>query len=99
METGLDGDDGAYTRPDRLAVYAYMKTDNLAFADEAIKELTARASTAEMETGQITGPEVVLNPIIETWRVNTNQAAQWSLNVIEIFEMVSDQIPRRALEG
>lgn len=95
---GRSSGDGSYTRPDRLTAYAYMKTGNSAYAERAIQELTSRASTAPLETEEINGPDVP-NPIIEAWRVNTNQAAHWSLYAIEILEMASDQIPRRAPES
>lgn len=97
MKTGSEGSDGQYARPDRMAAYAYYKTGNPAFAVQAIKQLTGRWGEAALQTEKIEGPEV-LNPIIEAWRVSTNTAGQWSLNAIEILEMVSDELPRRAPE-
>lgn len=94
-ETGSEGDDGSYTRSDRLAAYAYMKTGNPAFAEQAIKHLTSRSSVAAQQTEKIMPPEV-LNPVIEARRVTTNSAGQWSLNAIQILEMVSGELPRRA---
>lgn len=95
METWSEGSDGQYARPDRMAAYAYYKTGNPAFAEQAIKQLTGRWGKSALETEKIEGPEV-LNPIIEAWRVSTNTAGQWSLNAIEILEMVSDELPRHA---
>lgn len=94
-ETWSEGSDGQYARSDRMAAYAYYKTGNSAFADQAIKQLTGWGATSAMQTEKIEGLDV-LNPIIEAWRVSTNTAGQWSLNAIEILEMVSDKLPRNA---
>lgn len=95
METRSEGSDAQYARPDRMAAYAYMKTDNPAYAERAIEHLTSRGSVAAQQTKKIMPPEV-LNPLIEARRVTTNTAGQWSLNAIQILEMVSDELPRRA---
>lgn len=98
MKAGPEGTDGSYTRPDRLAAYAYMKTGNPAFAEQALKQLTGRRGTAALDTEMVKGP-LVLNPVIEAGEVNTNNAAQWSLNAIEILEMCADRLPEEMPEA
>lgn len=95
MKTWSEGSDGQYARPDRMAAYAYYKTGNPAFAERAIEHLTSRSAAAAQQTEEIMPPEV-LNPVIEARWVSTNTAGQWSLNAIQILEMVSDELPRRA---
>lgn len=92
MQTVSEGMDVSHTRPDRLAAYAYMKTGNPAFAEQALKRITGRSGLSDLQIEQINGPEV-LNPVDEAPRVNTNNTAQWSLNAIEILEMLSGQLP------
>ncbi|SMO53867.1 hypothetical protein [Gracilimonas mengyeensis] len=95
METWSEGSDGQYARSDRMAAYAYYKTGNPAYAERAIEHLTSRRAAAAQQTEEIMPPEV-LNPVTEARWVTTNTAGQWSLNAIQILEMVSDELPRRA---
>jgi hypothetical protein len=88
--SGNEGQDGSYTRPDRLAAYAYLKTKNPAFAKKALSRIAGRPGS--YATKKIVGPEV-LNPIEEAARVGTNGTAQSSLTAIEILEMCADQLP------
>ncbi|MEX2601893.1 MAG: hypothetical protein WD355_09610 [Balneolaceae bacterium] len=96
-ETGSEGEDASYTRPDRLAAWVYMKTGNEAFAGEALRRITGGPfSLGPLQIEQVTGPQV-LNPV-DVARVNTNNAAQWSLSAIEILEMISDELPNEVPE-
>lgn len=92
MESRSEGEDGSFTRPDRLAAYAYMKTGNPAFAREALTRIVGRSGAGPLPLNRIEGP-LVLNPVDEAPRVSTNEVAQWSLNAIEILEMCADQLP------
>lgn len=92
METEAEGKDASYTRPDRLAAYAYMKTGNPAFAVQALKRITDRSGGGNLPVERVEGPQV-LNPVDEAQRVSTNNTAQWSLNAIEILEMLDGQLP------
>jgi hypothetical protein len=89
-ETGNEGRDGSFARPDRLAAYAYMKTKNPEFAKKAFGRIAGRPGN--YNTKPITGPEV-LNPMEEASRVGTNGTAQSSLIAIEVLEMCADQLP------
>lgn len=91
MESQSEGQDASYTRPDRLAAYAYKMTGNPAFAREALKRIVGRAGLGPLPVNRIEGPHV-LNPVDEA-RLSTNEVAQWSLNAIEILEMCTDQLP------
>jgi hypothetical protein len=98
MLTGTEGGDGAYTRPDRLAAYAYLKTKNPAFAQQALTPLTSRRGSTEYATRRIEGAEA-LKPLDEAPRVGTNGAAQSSLVAIEVLEMCADQLPKTMPQG
>lgn len=87
----VEGDDASYSRPDRLAAYAYMKTKNPAFAKKALNPIII-SLTHDLVTTKVAGPDV-LNPIDEAKGVGTNGSAQSSLNAIEVLEMCADQLP------
>jgi hypothetical protein len=98
-ETGNEGADARYLGEQglqsqgtpRLAAYAYWKTKNAAFAKPATASLL-RFGGGPVTTTRIEGP-LVLNPIDEQSRINTNNAAQSGLSAIEILEMCADQLP------
>lgn len=98
MKTESEGEKAAYTRPDRLAAYAYMKTGNPAFAEKALERIITRGGGGSLAVEQIEGPHV-LNPVDEVPWVNTNSTAQWSLNAIEILEMCAGQLPEELPEN
>jgi hypothetical protein len=52
---------------------------------------------ANNTTRKVTGPDV-LNPLEELPYASTNNAAQSSLNIIEVLEMCRDQIAANGLE-
>jgi hypothetical protein len=91
--TGAEGADAAYSRPDRLAAYAYLKTKNAAFAQKALTALTRRRGNTGYTTRRVEGSEA-LSPRDEAARVGTNGTAQSSLLAIEILEMCADQLPK-----
>lgn len=91
-ETGTEGEDASYTRPGRMAAYAYMKTGNAAYARQALRRIIDRDGAGPLQVEKIEGPDV-LRPVNEAPEVNTNDAAQWSLSAIEILEMCADELP------
>ncbi len=92
MSTGAEGADASYAGAGRLAAYAYARTGNPAFARRAWTQLAARRPPA---TRRVQGPEV-LNPIDEAPGVSTNNAAQNSLNAIQVLAMCGDRPPEPA---
>lgn len=91
-QTGSEGNDAAYARPDRLAAYVYWRTGNEAFVEPALRGIIGRWGLPRLEPQKITGPEV-LNPVEELPWVGTNGAAQSSLITIEVLEMCADKLP------
>jgi hypothetical protein len=93
MATGIEGADGAYAGPGRLAAYAYLKTGNPAFARAAAESVFGRRGfePGRYQSRRVEGPDV-LNPIDET-PVSTNSAAQSSLSVMEVLAMCGDRLP------
>lgn len=89
--TGKEGEDAYYSRPDRLAAYAYLKTKNPAFAKKAMERIAGGRGRSFVTT-KVEGPNV-LNPIDEAKRVGTNGSAQSSLVAIQVLEMCADQLP------
>jgi hypothetical protein len=92
METGTEGADGSYARPDRLAAYAYMRTGIEAFVKPALSMLLGRRGPSGLTPDRISGPDV-LNPVDELPWVGTNGAAQSSLIAIEVLEMCAGKLP------
>ncbi len=98
LATSSEGADAQYVIPgqsgSRLAAWAYAKTGNKAFAEKAISELLTQG-------GGIANPHIVsgpdsLSPVEEDVRINTNEASQTGLQVIEILELCKDQLPTAA---
>jgi hypothetical protein len=80
----------------RLAAYAYYKTRNPAFAQFAIRALTA--ATPNYTPTLVQGPDA-LSPLHEAPGITaggTNSVAQNSLTAIEILELCKDQLPAEA---
>jgi hypothetical protein len=92
MESGNEGADGSYARPDRLAAYVYHKTGEEAFVEPAVSRLFGWHGPGRMLPEEISGPEV-LNPIQELPWVSTNGSAQSSLVTIQVLEMCKDKLP------
>lgn len=88
--TQNEGSDGSYSRPDRLAAYAYYKTKNPAFAQKAYAHIAGHKGS--FATTLVDPPEV-LNPLEEIAKIGTNGTAQSSLIAIEVLEMCADQLP------
>jgi hypothetical protein len=96
--SGNEGADASLVIPGqsgpRLAAYAYAKTKDKAFADKAIAMLLGQGAG-------IANPHLVngadsLRPVEEDARIQTNEAAQTGLQVIEILEFCKDQLPTEA---
>jgi len=79
----------------RLAAFAYYKTKNAAFAQRAIGQIFGGRGAGPLPMVHVDVPEV-LNPVDESAAVSTNEAAQSSLQAIEILEMCKDQLPNDA---
>jgi hypothetical protein len=98
QQTGNEGADAQYVGEQgsgsqgtpRLAAYAYWKTRQPAFARAAVAGLSR--SLGPVVTNRLTGP-LVLNPLDESPRISTNNAAQGGLSAIEILELCEDQLP------
>jgi hypothetical protein len=94
LVSGVEGADGAFAGPGRLAAYAYLQTGNPAFAKVAAVSLFGGLHGMERglyESRRVEGPDV-LNPIDETI-VSTNTAAQSGLTVIEVLAMCGNALP------
>jgi len=96
--TGNEGSDARYILNEqsgpRLAAYAYAHTKSPAFAQKAIDGLLSR-NGAYANPKLLSGPDV-LNPAEEALEVNTNEAAQTGLTMIEMLELCKDQLPTDA---
>lgn len=92
METGSEGEDASNTRPDRMAAYVCMMTGITAFGEEALRRIIDRSGGGPLPVERVEGPNL-LNPVDEAPEVNTNDAAQWSLNAIEIMRMCPEALP------
>ena len=79
----------------RLTAYAAAVKHDTLLAQRAWQDLL---DSRKGEKGwtfapkRIAGPEV-LNPIDEIARLETNGVVQWSLNAIELLELIGDHIP------
>ncbi len=103
QETGTEGADASYIGESggansqgtpRLAGYVYYKTKNPAFAERAMPALLApRGLGGVMDIRRIEGSET-LNPVDEAPGISTNDAAQSSLMVIQLLEMLADFLPQ-----
>jgi hypothetical protein len=79
----------------RLPAYAAKATNNPELAKRAWAAFLRRNRTEIFPTRHIEGPEV-LNPIDEVPRLSTNGSSQWSLNAIELLELIGDYLPENA---
>ena len=97
-KTGTEGADARYILDEqsgaRLAAYAYAKTKNPAFAKKAITAVLNRGGWFASPK-MLTGPDV-LNPAEEALELNTNEATQTGLTMIEMLELCKDQLPTEA---
>ena len=96
--TGNEGADAQYVIPGqsgpRLAAYAYARTGNQAFAERAIAGLLSQGGGIA-NPHNVSGPDS-LNPVEEDVRINTNEASQTGLQVIELLELCKDRLPTEA---
>jgi hypothetical protein len=93
--TGTEGADARYILNEqsgpRLAAYAYAHTRSPAFAQKAVAGALSRSGWFASPK-LLNGPDV-LNPAEEALEVNTNEAAQTALTIIEMLELCKDQLP------
>jgi hypothetical protein len=96
--TGTEGADARYILNEqsgpRLAAYAYAHTRSPAFAQKAVAGALSRSGWFASPK-LLNGPDV-LNPAEEALEVNTNEAAQTALTIIEMLELCKDQLPTEA---
>ncbi len=97
-ETGSEGNDARYILAEqsgpRLAAYAYAQTMSPAFAEKAITGALSRG-------GGIANPKLLNGPDVlksteEALEVNTNEATQTGLTIIEMLELCKDRLPTEA---
>jgi hypothetical protein len=97
-KTGTEGADARYILDEqsgaRLAAYAYAQTRNPAFAKKAVTAVLNRGGWFASPK-LLTGPDV-LNPAEEALELNTNEATQTGLTIIEMLELCKDQLPNEA---
>lgn len=95
VEKEEPGDDGpAYAR---LSAYAYYRLKDPKYAERAWAQLLGPGIGMARQTRTATpilveGPEVP-RPVHEMRFVSTNDAAQWSLNAIQVLELAGDRMP------
>jgi hypothetical protein len=93
MQTGTEGGDASYVRDGRLAAYVYTKTQNAAFAQDAINSLVRTGRSAQANPPRrVEGPET-LNPVDEANAMGTNGSAQNGLETITMLGMVGSSLP------
>jgi hypothetical protein len=98
MASGLEGSDGSYAGPGRMAAYAYWKTRNPAFVARAVSQISSSlrgpggAPGGPYMTRHVEGPDA-LNAIEEAPNMSTNSTAQNSLQAIQILELCKDSLP------
>jgi len=81
----------------RLTAYAAKMTGDPALAKRAwseflIEKRTGTGADQGFTTRPVAGPSVP-EPIVELPSVSTNHSSQWSLNMIEVLDLVGDAIP------
>jgi hypothetical protein len=92
-ETGGSNSQGS----PRLAAYAYYKTKTPAFGQRAVEALTSQIrAIAFVNNPRRIGGAQTLNAFDEVPGMSTNDAAQSSLQTIEILEMCADLLPTAA---
>ncbi len=82
----------------RLLAYAAVELDDPKLAAQAWENFLANPGWQEpgnrFKTRKITGPETLRPMEVSPW-TSTNETAQWSLNAIQLLQLVGDQIPDR----
>ncbi len=80
----------------RLTAWAAAKKDDPALALRAWKEFySGRAGHGvkpELKSTRVSGP-AVLNPVDESFALNTNATSQWGLAAIQMLALVGDRMP------
>ncbi|HEX6069096.1 MAG TPA: hypothetical protein VFZ18_04715 [Longimicrobiaceae bacterium] len=97
-EFGVDGEERGSNGPPyaRLDAYAYVRTGDPKYAERAWGQFLgtgARRRPGGMFASRPVQPPEVLRPLEEVPFISTNDTAQWSLNAIELLEMIGDRLP------
>ena len=81
----------------RLTAYAAFRKNDPALATRAWREFyTGKAGYGmkkELKATRVTGP-ASLNPVDESFALNTNASSQWGLTAIQMLALVGDRIPQ-----
>jgi hypothetical protein len=97
-EFGVDAEERGSTGSPyaRLDAYAFLRTGDPKYAERAWNQFLGtgggRRGTGMFTPVDVATPEV-LRPLEEVPFISTNTTAQWSLNAIELLEMIGDQMP------
>ena len=76
----------------RLPAYVAYKKDNPLYAQRAWDEFLNLKTAGQFDPVEVGGVEV-LQRVQEIPYVSTNNTAQWSLNAIQLLELVGDEMP------
>ncbi len=76
----------------RLPAYVAKKKNDPEYARRAWTEFLDKRTAAQFDPEQTGGVEAI-KPLQEIPDVSTNNTAQWSLNAIQLLELVGDKIP------
>lgn len=76
----------------RLPAYVAYRKDQPEYAERAWKEFLHPRTGNQFDPVEVRGTEV-LKTVKEIPRVSTNNTAQWSLNAIQLLELVGDKMP------
>jgi hypothetical protein len=76
----------------KMTAWAAWKLKDPKLADRAWEEFLGRTRGAPFDSVKRDGPDIPA-PIDEIPFVSTNNTAQWSLNAIELLELVGDHVP------
>jgi hypothetical protein len=80
----------------RLTAYAAVQLDDTKLAERAWTHLLGDPGWQDPEnrftTRPVKGPETLRPMEVSPW-TSTNETAQWSLNAIQVLELIGDQIP------
>ena len=77
----------------RLPAYAAMKLGDSSLAEQAWKQFLNSGSTELLFQERTVNPPDVLDRVVEQPYTSTNRMAQWSLNAIELLELIDQYLP------
>ena len=76
----------------RMTAYAARAMKDPKLTERAWQEFFRDGARERFVTKRLEGPDVPV-PVDESPEVSTNDTAQWSLNAIELLELVGDALP------